>query len=393
MELRGQGDAAHQPVVGVHGDPEGELAQQPDRMLLDRRRGPGLHVGGRAHLQRDPPVPHVAREAAEFHGAAGGDLDVIHDAHPVPEPLGAAPLKRLPDRREAEALPGVDRDVEVLPRHVLEGVEVAAGRPARLGAGDVEPGHAAVAVPHREFGDLQRARRRAHGGEQGVDGDATARAAGPEALEHRLDHLVEAQPARHVQFRGEPDLCVDHTVGGEVLRALGRHPDQGVAGLHDRHRVLEGVQVEVEVTPVGAALEPLLDLGHVVRGQLVVADLLGQVHDRGRPQPAIEMIMKQHLGSGADLTKTGRHPPIVTQSYLPPSRALRMVVPEARRLAEGRLVLGAGTPLRRLGLRRAGGAPASAVRRSARRLRRAAKCWFLSIRLPLDRVLSCPRGR
>ena len=55
----------------------------------------------------------------------------------------------------------------------------------------------------------------------------------------------------------------------------------------------------------------LFDLGHVVRGELVVADLPGEVHDRGRPQPAIEMIMKQHLGSGADLTETGLHPPIL----------------------------------------------------------------------------------
>src|SRR5690348_2257851 len=47
---------------------------------------------------------------------------------------------------------------------------------------------------------------------------------------------------------------------------------------------------------------------------------------------------------------------------LPPSRALRWL---------RKAVLAAGTPQRRLGLRRAGGAPASTVRRSARRLRRA----------------------
>ena len=52
---------------------------------------------------------------------------------------------------------------------VLEGVQVAAGRPACLRAGDVEADHAVVAVPDREFGDLQRARRGAHRGEQRVD--------------------------------------------------------------------------------------------------------------------------------------------------------------------------------------------------------------------------------
>src|SRR6266849_3038523 len=45
-------------------------------------------------------------------------------------------------------------------------------------------------------------------------------------------------------------------------------------------------------------------------------------------------------------------------------------LPRGRFAGFGRLVLAAGTPQRRLGLRRAGGAPASTVRRSARRLRR-----------------------
>src|SRR5690242_19282818 len=152
VELRGQRHPAHQPVVGVHRDAEGKLAEQPDRVLLDRHRGAGLHVGGGAHLQRDPAVPHVAGQPPEFHRALRGDPDVVHDAHPVPEALRAAPLQRLPDRREPEALAGVDGDVEVLPRHVLERVEMAAGWPARLRAGDVEPSHAPVPVPDREFG-------------------------------------------------------------------------------------------------------------------------------------------------------------------------------------------------------------------------------------------------
>jgi len=81
--------------------------------------------------------------------------DVVDDADAVAEPLGAAPLQRLPDRRQPERLARVDRDVEVLPRHVLERVEVAGRRAAGLGAGDVEPDHADIAVPHRKLGDLQ----------------------------------------------------------------------------------------------------------------------------------------------------------------------------------------------------------------------------------------------
>jgi hypothetical protein len=37
LELRAERDLAHQPVVGVHGHPELQLAQQPERVPLDRR--------------------------------------------------------------------------------------------------------------------------------------------------------------------------------------------------------------------------------------------------------------------------------------------------------------------------------------------------------------------
>ena len=47
------------------------------------------------------------------HAAVGADGDVVDDAHAVAEVLGAAPLERLPDARQAEALAGVDREVEV----------------------------------------------------------------------------------------------------------------------------------------------------------------------------------------------------------------------------------------------------------------------------------------
>ena len=59
--------------------------------------------------------------------AVGSAVDVVDDPHAVAEPLGAAALQRLPDRRQPEAFAGVDRDVEVLPLHVLEGVEVTVG--------------------------------------------------------------------------------------------------------------------------------------------------------------------------------------------------------------------------------------------------------------------------
>ena len=66
------------------------------------------------------------------------DLDVVHDAHAVAEALGARELERLPDRREPERLAGMDRDVEVLASDQVEGVEIAGGRIALLGTGDIE---------------------------------------------------------------------------------------------------------------------------------------------------------------------------------------------------------------------------------------------------------------
>ena len=72
------------------------------------------------------------------------------------------------------------------------------------------------------------------------------RAAPPEALQHGLDDLVQAQPAGQVQLGGEPDLGVDHAVGGQVLGALGGHPDQRLAGLHDPDGVLERLQVQLQ---------------------------------------------------------------------------------------------------------------------------------------------------
>src|SRR6516162_10915771 len=132
------------------------MSEQPQRVPLDRYRGAGLHVRGRAHFERDTAVADIAGEAAQLDGAVGGDLDVLGEPNAVAEPLGAAILHRFPDRWQAEPLSRVDRDVEVLPVDVLEGVQVAAGRPARLGACDVEPDHAVVAVPYRELGDLKR---------------------------------------------------------------------------------------------------------------------------------------------------------------------------------------------------------------------------------------------
>ena len=159
-ELLAHRDVAHQPVVGVDGDPEAQPAQQADRVLGDGVAHAGVDVRGGAHLERHPPVADERGQPAELDLAVGVDRDVVDDAHAVAEPLGAADLQRLPDRRQPEGLAGVDGDVGVGLGDGAEGVEVAARRVAGLAAGDVEADDALVAVAQGDLGDLLGAGRR-----------------------------------------------------------------------------------------------------------------------------------------------------------------------------------------------------------------------------------------
>ena len=57
--------AAHEPVVGVDGDPEAQPLEQAIGCSATDSRGAGLDVAARAHLERDAGVAHVCREAAQ----------------------------------------------------------------------------------------------------------------------------------------------------------------------------------------------------------------------------------------------------------------------------------------------------------------------------------------
>ena len=270
--------------------------QRLDRVLGDGGHGAGAHVGGGAHLQGDAAVPDEGGQAAEVGLAVGAVLDVVDDAHAVAQALGPAELDGLPDRRQAEGLAGVDGHVEVLPLHVLEGVQVPGGREALLGAGDVEADHAEVPVAHGQLGDLGGVGLLAHGRQQGAHDDAPAPAPGREPGRDRLDHLVEGQPAFEVLFGGVPDLGVDDPVGGQVLGALGRHPLDGVLGLHDPDGVLEGLEVLLQGVAARAPGEPAGQVVHVGRRQGAIAVLGRQLDDRCGSQPAVEVVVEQGLG-------------------------------------------------------------------------------------------------
>ena len=194
--------------------------------------------------------------------------------------------------------------------HVLERVQVPGRRAARLGAGDVEADHARVPVPHRQLGDLQRPGRGAHRGEQRVHGDAR----GP-ALPRRKPSrtasttCVQAQPAGQVQLGGEPDLRVDDAVGGEVLGALGRDPDQGLAGLHHR-RPCAGTPPGS--TSGGRGARP--GAATCSSSASVVRSAAGRNRSHAAssttvagPQPAVQVVVQQHLRDALDLLERRSH--------------------------------------------------------------------------------------
>ncbi len=233
------------------------------------------------------------------------DLDVVDDADPVTEPLGATPLQRLPDRGQTEGFTGVDGDVEVLAVDELERVKVTTGRKAVLRAGDIEADRALVAETDRNLGDLDRAGELAHGGHDGADDDGRAGSgsrpcAALEAVKPRLHDLVQREPALRRQLGRVTDLGVHDTVCRQVLRTLSGHTSDGGGRLHDADRVPETLQVQLQRATVSPRTEPTAQLDGILGRQASVARLLGELDDSGRSQPAIEMIVQQHLGSTAN---------------------------------------------------------------------------------------------
>ena len=109
-----------------------------------------------------------------------------------------------------------------------------------------------------------------------------------------------------MQLRGEPDLGVDDAVIRQVGRAFGGDPDQRLAGLHDRDRVREPLQVQLQVPAGGVRGEPPGELPGIGAGQPPIPGLAGQFHDGSRPQAAIEVIVQHDLGHLAQLLQV-RH--------------------------------------------------------------------------------------
>jgi len=121
-----------------------------------------------------------------------------------------------------------------------------------------------------------------------------------EAIEVRLDDLVERQPLLHRQLRRVAHLGVHDAVRREILGALGRDAHDGIPILEDAHGVLKRLEVQLERLPVRPAAEPRPELVHVVGRQARVAELPGEVDHRGGPQAAVQMVVEDGFRRFAD---------------------------------------------------------------------------------------------
>ena len=210
-------------------------------------------------------------------------------------------------------------EMRVLPTHVLEGVKMPGGRETCFRAGDVESGDLLIAKRDTQFGDLPRPRRVPHRSQQQsrtdkVTGLGGGSGTGRDPVQHSLHDLVQRQTAHGVQLRCEPDLGVDDPVGGQILDAFRRHPDQRLPGLHHGCGVHECLQVPFQRPGVRRLGEPARQVGHDRRRQAVITIPVGEIDQRRGPQTAVQMVVQQDLRCGGDGVggQWCRHPADVT---------------------------------------------------------------------------------
>ena len=141
-------------VVGVDRDPEAQAAgQQPDGVLGQRGAAP-VWTFEDGHISSATPVPHERGQPSQLARAVLGDLYVVHDADPVPQPFGpaepwmASQIDGSPNASRRGSSGGSS------PAGCTGRAEVHGRRVARLGPGDVEADHAVVAVAHGQLGDV-----------------------------------------------------------------------------------------------------------------------------------------------------------------------------------------------------------------------------------------------
>ncbi len=87
---------------------------------------------------------------------------------------------------------------------------------------------------------------------------------------------------------------------------LVRHALEGLGRLHDAGGMREPFEEERQAAAAGAALKPGGELSGVGRREIVLL-IARQLHNRLRPQAAVEVIVQQHFRQEADGRVVERH--------------------------------------------------------------------------------------
>jgi hypothetical protein len=137
FELPGHRGITHEAVIGVEGDAEFLLVENPERMLFEAAGRAGVDVADEANLEGGALVENILGDVAKFDGFAVDDGNVIDESGAVANAVRAAVLDGLPNRLFAESFASVNGDIEILALNVVEGVDVLLGgkppsSPARL---------------------------------------------------------------------------------------------------------------------------------------------------------------------------------------------------------------------------------------------------------------------
>lgn len=194
-------------------------------------------------------------------------------------------------------------DVHLIRPGECKRVAMKRGRPTRFGTGDIEANHALVKVahPNSKPGDLQRPLLGSHRTDDRVHDNGSSdgcsfRHTGPESFLHRLHDGIEGEALMHVQLGSEAHLGVHDAIGRKVECGLTGDPHEVIGALHYGAGVLEGGEVLQQVLRLGTAHEPPVQLARVGRRQTRrPPDLVGQLHNGGGTEPAVEVVVKNDL--------------------------------------------------------------------------------------------------
>lgn len=104
---------------------------------------------------------------------------------------------------------------------------------------------------------------------------------------------------------GEADLGVDHAIDRHVFDEFKSDPLKPFLGLHDGDGVSEAFKIFGEVSALGSPMEPLRELGFVLRGESFVAEFLREFDDGLRAEAAIEVFVEEDLWETFEIESGG----------------------------------------------------------------------------------------